>query len=900
MGSFKGVLFLAGAFACATSTWAQQQVAVQTDAQGDKVYLRVDALLLRGDLDTLFTKADGLQQAIEGLSWADVLENGTSPGMDVNFFGYDASGLGNLTTNGTLTGDSLVLNKDAVISGRLNVSDVVTLGDSLLVEGTVRFADSLRVVKAVGIGERLHVTGITALGDSLHVVGNVDLDALLNVDGAATFASSLEVMGVGTFRDTLNVDGPTLLNDSLNVDGNAYFEQDLQVDGNTNLGGTVNISGATTLGSTLSVQGVTSLGDSLLVDGGADFASGVNVDGNTTLNAVRMDGDLDLNGNADISGTLDVHGATTLADSLIVDGVTTLNDTLKVNAPALLNDSLHVVGGAGFAGDVVVGGSTVLNTLSVGGNTSMGGTLAVTGVTSLSDSLLVTGGVDVDGGLNVEGSTTLNTLETSGTTTLQGELTVEAEATFSDTVHFNEPALFGDSVSMGSNAHVAGTLEVSSLVIDGVAIPAFDNTDGLPEGDSNWYYTSAREAALVAQINAADSMNNVLSATLTNLLNQMFDPATVTTQGASAIGADGGTLNAAFDGGGLQLESAGFVLSEDVAFTDSTVYAVASPGASSFSEVVTGLNTAQTYYYKAFVETILNAATGEVVSFQTVGDVAMTTNAATVSGQTTSSITATITDTGGGTVTATGFKYSTASDLSSGTTIAGSANTGTFSANVTGLTRETTYYYAPYSTNEAGTAWGDTLSFTTWNVCDDQTTKNYNGYDYALAAIGEQCWFAENLRSTQFNNGSALPDFANAAYSFPNFDAANLTTYGYLYQQPWNYSTMCPAGWSIPSTAQVNALNTEVSSSGTALKSVAWNGDNASGFNALPAGRLGHPGVTGGNIPIPVGFGSEAYFISSTNNHLFKLDNTSSGFVFETHNPLVMPYAMAAIRCLKN
>jgi hypothetical protein len=50
---------------------------------------------------------------------------------------------------------------------------------------------------------------------------------------------------------------------------------------------------------------------------------------------VTVDGDLDLNGNADISGTLDVHGATTLADSLTVEGETILNDTLKINGPCV-------------------------------------------------------------------------------------------------------------------------------------------------------------------------------------------------------------------------------------------------------------------------------------------------------------------------------------------------------------------------------------------------------------------------------------------------------------------------------------------------------------------------------------------------------------------------------------
>ena len=32
----------------------------------------------------------------------------------------------------------------------------------------------------------------------------------------------------------------------------------------------------------------------------------------------------------------------------------------------------------------------------------------------------------------------------------------------------------------------------------------------------------------------------------------------------------------------------------------------------------------------------------------------------------------------------------------------------------------------------------------------------YQGYDYETVQIGEQCWFAENLRSQVFSNGDSL------------------------------------------------------------------------------------------------------------------------------------------------
>ena len=34
---------------------------------------------------------------------------------------------------------------------------------------------------------------------------------------------------------------------------------------------------------------------------------------------------------------------------------------------------------------------------------------------------------------------------------------------------------------------------------------------------------------------------------------------------------------------------------------------------------------------------------------------------------------------------------------------------------------------------------------------------NFQGYNYATVQIGEQCWFAENLRSEHYDNGDAIP-----------------------------------------------------------------------------------------------------------------------------------------------
>jgi hypothetical protein len=81
----------------------------------------------------------------------------------------------------------------------------------------------------------------------------------------------------------------------------------------------------------------------------------------------------------------------------------------------------------------------------------------------------------------------------------------------------------------------------------------------------------------------------------------------------------------------------------------------------------------------------------------------------------------------GSAITANGFIYGTDASLASPSTVAGSALTSPFSAALSGLTGSTTYYFAGFATNAAGTAYGDTLNFTTSAPCPS-TTPGCPGY----------------------------------------------------------------------------------------------------------------------------------------------------------------------------
>ena len=143
---------------------------------------------------------------------------------------------------------------------------------------------------------------------------------------------------------------------------------------------------------------------------------------------------------------------------------------------------------------------------------------------------------------------------------------------------------------------------------------------------------------------------------------------------------------------------------------------------------------------------------------------------------------------------------------------------------------------------------------------------SYQGYDYATVLIGEQCWFAENLRSENYKNGDAIPaGLSNSDWESTTFgavavygeSASNLETYGRLYN--W-YAVnddrgLCPSGWHVPkdgewmemeialgmSEVEASSTGWRGTNQGTQMKSdFGWNfggnGTNSSGFSGLPGG----------------------------------------------------------------
>lgn len=142
--------------------------------------------------------------------------------------------------------------------------------------------------------------------------------------------------------------------------------------------------------------------------------------------------------------------------------------------------------------------------------------------------------------------------------------------------------------------------------------------------------------------------------------------------------------------------------------------------------------------------------------------------------------------------------------------------------------------------------------------CGDAVS--FDGYSYRTVQIGDQCWFAENLRSTHYANGDDIPGSltnnqwssastgARSSYDWPEF--------GRLYN--W-YAVadgrgLCPDGWHVPTEREWRELIDFVGGiggAGRAMKAAptdnpSWDGENTVGFSALPGGwRYGPQGYFG-------------------------------------------------------
>jgi uncharacterized protein (TIGR02145 family) len=204
-----------------------------------------------------------------------------------------------------------------------------------------------------------------------------------------------------------------------------------------------------------------------------------------------------------------------------------------------------------------------------------------------------------------------------------------------------------------------------------------------------------------------------------------------------------------------------------------------------------------------------------------------------------------------------------------------------------------------------------------------QTISDIDGNVYKTITIGNQVWMKENLKTTKYNDGKAIPlvkddmvwkELTTPAFCWNNNDeTANKNKYGALYN--WytvNTNKLCPRGWHVPANAEWTILTTYLggeSVAGGKLKETGtthWESPNTGatnekGFTALPGGSRNYAGAfnyTGSNV---IFFRSNGCWWSSTglsdfNAYYRRLYNSLS----EVYSSLSVKQFGYSIRCMKD
>ncbi|MFA5045403.1 MAG: FISUMP domain-containing protein [Paludibacter sp.] len=163
---------------------------------------------------------------------------------------------------------------------------------------------------------------------------------------------------------------------------------------------------------------------------------------------------------------------------------------------------------------------------------------------------------------------------------------------------------------------------------------------------------------------------------------------------------------------------------------------------------------------------------------------------------------------------------------------------------------------------------GKTINF------DFVACTDVDGNNYKVVKIGTQTWMAENLKTTKYNDGTAIPyvtdntawyNLSTPAYCWYNNDSTTYkNTYGVLYN--WyavNTAKLAPTGWHVPTDVEWTTLknyviaNLDISHSVSKALAATTNWtystsydaignnltrNNSSGFSALPGGYRGGTG----------------------------------------------------------
>jgi uncharacterized protein (TIGR02145 family) len=280
---------------------------------------------------------------------------------------------------------------------------------------------------------------------------------------------------------------------------------------------------------------------------------------------------------------------------------------------------------------------------------------------------------------------------------------------------------------------------------------------------------------------------------------------------------------------------------------------------------------------RAYATNRSGTAYGNQITFSTLGVPTVSTSAATNVQPWSATVGGNVTSQGSSAVTARGVCWGTGAnpDLT-GTFTTNGSGTGSFTADLTDLDQNTTYYIRAYATNAVGTDYGSQLTF----ITGIETMIDGSGNVYNTVKIGDQIWITENLKTTKYTNGSNMTEITgNAdwaasagkpAWCWADNDVTNKNKFGALYNwEAVRSGKMEPDGWHVPTKDEVQTLINHLGGktvAGGKLKetgTIWWSSPNTgatneTGFSARGGGQRMETGVFSTALPM------YAYFWTST------------------------------------
>jgi hypothetical protein len=554
-------------------------------------------------------------------------------------------------------------------------------------------------------------------------------DCATSTDYGTTASHTILSHGRGQVR------GWTTASGNINADGCYRFRF---------VGGTYDATGGFAVGASFFIANAT-LGDAQVIT----FAQPSDVVANGSNQTVN----LSVSSNAGSSAT----SAITLTSS--TTGVCTVNSSTKVltilsgatgtctiradsgasgsyGAATSVTRSLTVRASATkpvtTGGDLVSGNPLVCSTLSVQEGSWTDGGATITGTTyqwkkdgsliiGATSSTYVVQASDVDSTI----SFSITKTNSSGSTTANSNSVIILDARMSSlglSAGTLSPSFNGCTYSYTSSVstnsiRITPTLQSgsSTVTVAGSAV-----VSGQPSGAIS--LSSGSNAISIVVTNGTQSSTTTLTITYAQAPTvSMLAPTSVTGTGA--------TLNATVNANGQSTSNIYFEISTSATFASDTATVTSTPSTASgtsntsISGTASSLVFQTTYYVRAFATNGTGTTTSLAYSFTTPAAPFVTSSAVSDTSTTGATLNGSVVGNGdtGGTSTTVVFQYSLNSDMSSPTevspasdgTIAGGTTTSTsVSKALTGLQTGSTYYFRLKATNNYGTNFGSTLSFT--------------------------------------------------------------------------------------------------------------------------------------------------------------------------------------------